>query len=78
MFPSEVDKKICLSVSLSATKCYPYKTWPRNLSAISATRTVACMYAHMPIHTVEVWKKYLDFFYFLRAFLSLNWDKYLA
>ena len=37
---------------LSATKCYPYKGWPRKLSAISPTRNVVCIYAHMPMHTV--------------------------
>ena len=36
------------------------------------------MYAHMPMHTTEIWKKYIDFFYFLKAFLLLNWDKYFA
>ena len=75
---SKVDKKICFGGSLSTTKCYPYKVWPRNLSAISTTRNVACVYAHMPMHTAETWKKYIDFFYFLKAFLSLNWDQYFA
>ena len=37
-FPSEVDKKIGFGGSLSTTKCYPYKAWPRNLSAVSTTR----------------------------------------
>ena len=37
------------------------------------------MYAHMPMHTAEMWKKRnIDFLYFLKAFLSLNWDKYFA
>ena len=37
------------------------------------------MYAHMPMHTAEIWKKYIDFFkYFPKAFLSLNRDKYFA
>ena len=56
MFPSKVDKKICFGSSLSATKCYPYKAWPRNLSAISPTRDLVCMYAHLPMHTAEIWK----------------------
>ena len=42
-----------------------------NLSAISTTTNVACMYTHMPMHTAEIWKKYIDFFNFLKAFLSL-------
>ena len=29
-FPSKVDKKIRFGGSLSETKCYPYKAWPRN------------------------------------------------
>ena len=67
-------------VALSATKCYPYKARPSNLSAISPTSNVACMYAHMPVRTAEIWKKYrlYGFFYFLKAFLSLNRDKYFA
>ena len=36
------------------------------------------MFAHMPMHTAEIWKKYIDLFYFLQAFLSLNRDKYFA
>ena len=56
--------KICFGVSLSATKCYPYKAWPRNLSAISTTRNVACMYAHTLMYTAEIWKKYIVFFIF--------------
>ena len=56
MFLSKVDKKICFGSSLSATKCYPYKAWPRNLSAISPTRDLVCMYAHLPMHTAEIWK----------------------
>ena len=64
--------------SFSATKCYPYKARPRNLSAISPTRNVACMYAHTPMHTAEILKKCIDFFYFLKAFLSSNRDKYFA
>ena len=54
----------------------PYKAWPRNLSAKSTTRKVACMQAHLPMHTTEIGKK--NFFNFLKAFLSLNWDKYFA
>ena len=42
--------------SLSATKCYPYQARPRNLSAISLARNVACMYASTPMHTAEIWK----------------------
>ena len=63
---------------LSATKCYPYKGWPRNLSAISPTRNIVCMYAHTPMNTAEIWKKYIDFFHFLKAFLSLNRDKHFV
>ena len=29
------------------------------------------MYAHTPMHTAEIWKKDVDFFYFLKSFLSL-------
>ena len=36
------------------------------------------MYTHMPMHTAEIWKKYIDFFNFLKAFLSLNQHKYFA
>ena len=42
--------------SLSATKCYPYQARPRNLSAISLARNVACMYASTLMHTAEIWK----------------------
>ena len=49
-------QKIRFGGSLSATKCYPYKAWPRNLSAISPTRDLVCMYAHLPMHTAELWK----------------------
>ena len=78
-FLGKKTKKYTL-VALSATKCYPYKARPRNLSAISPTRNVACMYAHTPMHTAEIWKKYrlCRLFYFLRAFLSLNREKYFA
>ena len=61
----------CYAGYLSTTECYPYKAWPRNLSAISTTRNVACMYAHLPMHTAEMRKKYLDFLK-----VSLNRDKY--
>ena len=54
MFPSKVDKKVCFGGPLSTTKCYTYKAWPGNLSAISTTRNVACMYAHMHMHTAEI------------------------
>ena len=36
------------------------------------------MNAHTCMHTAESWKKYIDFFYFLKTFLSLNRDKYFA
>ena len=78
MFPSKVDKKIRFGGFLSATKCYLYKAWPRNLSVISPTRNVVCMYAHMPMQTVEIWKNIYIFFYFLKAFLPLNQDEYFA
>ena len=61
-------QKICFGGSLSTANCYPYIAWPRNLSAISTTMNVACMYAHMPMHTAEIWKKYRDSFYFLKHF----------
>ena len=83
-FLQKKTKKIHFGGSLSATKCYPYKARPRNLSGISPTRNVACMYdfmyAHTPMHTAEIWKKYrlCRLFYFLRAFLSLNREKYFA
>ena len=35
------------------------------------------MYAHTPLHTTEIWKIY-RFFYFLKALLSFNRDKYFA
>ena len=70
-------QKIRFGDSLSATKCYPYEAWPRNLAAISPTRNVVCMYAHTPMHTAEIWKIY-RFFYFLKALLSFNRDKYFA
>ena len=61
---------------------YPYKARPRNLSAISPTRNVVCMYTHTRMHTAaESGKKKYRFFYyyyFLKAFLSLNRDKYFA
>ena len=38
-------QKIHFGVSLSATKCYPYKVRRRKLSAISPTRNITCMYA---------------------------------
>ena len=73
----QIRQKIHFDGSLSATKCYPYKAQPRNLSAISPTRNVVCMYAHIPVHTAVIWKTmYIFFFYLLKAFLSLNWDKY--
>ena len=83
-FLQKKTKKIHFGGSLSATKCYPYKARPRNLSGISPTRNVACMYdfmyAQTPMHTAEIWKKYRlgRLFYFLRAFLSLNREKYFA
>ena len=71
-------KKIRFVGSLSETKCYPYKAWPRNLSAISPTgMQLVCMYAHTPMHTAEIWGE-KRLFYFLKAFLSLNRDKYFA
>ena len=55
--------KICQTTgSLSATKCYQFKAWPRNLSAKSTNRNVAYMKVHMPMHTAEIWKKNIDFF----------------
>ena len=71
-------QKIRFGGFLSATKCYPYKAWTRNLSAISPTRNVVCMCAHTPMHKADIWKKYVAFFYFLKVFLSLNRDKYFA
>ena len=47
---------------LSASKCYPYKAWRRNLSGISPTRNVAFMNART----------------YAKAFLSLNRDKNFA
>ena len=37
-FKTTVDRKIRFGGSLSAKKCYPYKAWPWNLSAISPAR----------------------------------------
>ena len=74
--PNQI-KKNCYGGSFSATKCYPYEAWPSNLSA--TIRNVARVYPHTPMHTAEIWKNYVDFFlYFLKAFLSLNRDKYFA
>ena len=70
-------KKIHFGGSLPATKCYPYKAWPRNLSAISPVRNVACMYAHTPMHTAEIWKN-VWIFLFPETILSFNQDKYFA
>ena len=50
-------QKIRFGGSLSATKWYPYKAWPRILSAIFTTRNVACLYAQTSMHTAEIWKK---------------------
>ena len=55
--------KIRFGGCLSATKCYPPKAWPRNLSGISPTRNVVCMYAHTPMHTAEIWKQHRVFIY---------------
>ena len=44
--PRFLQKQTKKIASLPATPFYPYKAWPRNLSAISTTRNVACMYAH--------------------------------
>ena len=35
-----------------------------------------CKYAHTPMHTAEIWGG--NIFLFLKAFLSLNRDKYFA
>ena len=64
---------LCQKRNVTRIKLGPY----RNLSAISPTRNVVCMYAHTPMHTAEIWGK-KRFFYFLKAFLSLNRDKYFA
>ena len=82
-FLQKKTKRTHFGRASSATKsCYPYKSQPRKLSAISPTRNVACMqpciYAHTPMHTAEIWNKYIDFFNFLEAFLSLNRDKYFS
>ena len=75
----EKQKKNCFGGSLSATKCYPYNARHRNLSTISTSINVVCLYAHTPMHTAEIWEKmYRSFTYFLKAFLSLIRDKYLA
>ena len=52
----KVEKNIRFGGSSPVTKCYPYKAWPRNISAISPTRNGVCMYAHTPMHTAEIWK----------------------
>ena len=81
MFPSKVDKKICFGSSLSATKCYPYKAWPRNLSAISSYFSYQGLSVHVCTFTYAYsWnlEKYIDLFNFLKAFVSLNQDKYFA
>ena len=44
--PRFLQKQTKKIASLPATKFYPDKAWPRNLSAISTTRNMACMYAH--------------------------------
>ena len=51
-FPSKADKNNSLQRFLVSIKmwCYPFKAWPRrNLSAISTTRNVACMYTHISL-----------------------------
>ena len=68
-------QKIRFGGSLSATKCYPYKAWPRNLSAISTSRNVACMWAHTSrMHAAEIWKKNISISFFTswKPFFSLN------
>ena len=57
------QNKIRFGSSLSVIKYYPFKAWPRNLSAIFTTRNVACMYMHTPMQTAEIWAKYIDFFF---------------
>ena len=52
--PSKEHQKIHFGGSLSATKCYPYKARPRNLSTISPTRNVACMCVYTFMHTAEI------------------------
>ena len=74
-FLQKKTKKFASAVLCQQQKCYPYKAWPRNLSAISTTKRVACMYAHMPMHTAEIWTICRDF---SKVFLSLNCDKYFA
>ena len=71
------QKKIRFDGCLSASKCYPYKAWRRNLSAISPTRNVAFMYARTYTYAYS-WNLDKNFFFFAKAFLSLNRDKYLA
>ena len=74
-FLQKQTKKFASAVLCQQQKCYPYKAWTRNLSAISTTKKVACMYAHMPMHTAEIWTICRDF---SKVFLSLNCDKYFA
>ena len=75
-FLQKTTKKIHFGGSFSSTKCYPW-AWPRNLSAISPTRNVAFMYAP-PLCIQPKSGKIYRFCYFLKAFLSLNLDKYFA
>ena len=32
----------------------------------------------MPMHTAEIWKKYIDGFFFSESIFIINWDKYFA
>ena len=64
----QIRQKIHFDGSLSATECYPYKP----------CLVCACMYAHTPMHTAEIWKKCIDFILFPESILSLNRYKYFA
>ena len=68
-------KKNTLWRLIASNKMLP--AWPRNLSAISPVRNVACMYAHTPMHTAEIWKN-VWIFLFPETILSFNQDKYFA
>ena len=57
MFLSKVDNKIRFCWFFVSNKMlYPFKAWPRNLSAISPIRNVVSMYTHTPMHTAKIWK----------------------
>ena len=65
------SSKECSLYSLVVRVSFLHRLWE---CGCLTCRSVASIYAHSPVRTAKIWKRNILYLYFLKAFLSLDWD----